>query len=97
MTPLSRFGRSTKTVRCLLSVCVLSLCVACSKPQLIKQIPPRVDCDAGPAALISPLPDNPAHEAEWIAELIGLYAGEVTKRRAEHDCLDALRAKGVIR
>lgn len=40
--------------------------------------------------------DMPANDA-WKGEMLGLYTSEVTIRRAEHECLDDLRAKGVIR
>lgn len=32
----------------------------------------------------------------WKAQVIGLYEGEVAIRKAEHDCWNSLRAKGVI-
>lgn len=58
--------------------------------------PPRIDCQAGPAALLPPIP--PLVEMDvWAAAVIGIYQGEVTKRQAEHACLDQLRDKGVIR
>lgn len=58
--------------------------------------PPVVDCDAGPAAPLPPIP--PLVEMDvWAAAVIGIFQGEVTKRHAEHECMDKLRAKGVIR
>lgn len=57
---------------------------------------PRIDCDAGPAATLPPIP--PLVEMDvWAATVMGLYQGEVTKRHSEHACLDDYRAKGVIR
>lgn len=70
----------------------------CSKTVSTKPTPPPVvDCEAGPASLIPPLPDDPAAEAEWIVTVLGLYEGEVTKRKAVRQCLADLQAKGVIR
>ena len=97
MTRLPRFGRSTGVVLCLLVVVVLSLCGCQSKIGSTRSIVPRVSCEAGPAALIPPLPDNPADEAEWIVTVLGLYQGEVTKRKAVRQCLADLRAAGAIR
>lgn len=65
--------------------------------------PPAVNCDrTPPPALLPSVPplagadDLPALDA-WIAQVIGIYQGELTIRRAEHRCMDALRSKGVIR
>lgn len=56
-----------------------------------------MDCDAGAAELIPPLPEGQAAEAEWIATVLGLYQGEVEKRKAVRQCIQDLRDKGVIR
>jgi len=58
--------------------------------------PPRIDCNAGPAATLPPIP--PLVEMDvWASAVIGIYTAEVTKRGKEHKCLDDYRAKGVIR
>lgn len=33
----------------------------------------------------------------WAVAVMGVFADAATKYNAEHECLDALRAKGVIR
>ena len=60
-------------------------------------MPPRVDCSAGPAEKVPPIPVDDEGVAQWIGKMLGLYEGEVSKRVREHGCLDELREKGVIR
>lgn len=87
-----------RSVLYLLAVAGLSLLGGCSKTVSTRPTPPPVvDCEAGPASLIPPLPDNPAAEAEWIVTVLGLYEGEVVKRKAVRQCLQDLKDKGVIR
>ena len=64
---------------------------------MVRIDPPRVDCEAGPASLIPPIPARQAQEAEWIVEVLGLYSGEVEKRKAVRQCLQDLRDQGAIR
>ena len=81
---------------CLLTASALLMSCASSNPRVIEQTPPRVGCEAGPAALIPPIPTDPAEEAVWIRQVLGLYEGEVEKRAAVRGCLADLRARGVI-
>ena len=98
MTPSSVFGSFTATARLVLSATALMTFAACSpKPSHVRIEPPRIDCEAGAASLIPPIPAGQAQEAEWIVEVLGLYAGEVEKRKAVRQCLQDLRDKGVIR
>lgn len=96
MKPSSEFARFTAMCLCLLAVCALTAC----KPNSIKPdsapMPPRVACEAGPAAQIPPIP--PLWEMDqWAAVMMAIFEAEVTKRAAEHACLAKLRAAGVIR
>ena len=97
MTLSNVCGLFTKIILSLLTVAALSQLLGCSPTPLIKPTPPRIDCEAGSAALIPPLPATQALEAEWITTVLGLYAGEVTKRKAVRQCLADLRNAGVIR
>lgn len=87
----------TATVLFLLTASALLTSCASSRPRVIEQTPPRVGCEAGPAALIPPIPADAAEEAVWIRQVLGLYEGEVEKRAAVRGCLADLRARGVIR
>lgn len=81
----------------LLTVPVLLMSCASSPPVVIEPTPPRVDCEAGPANLIPPIPTDHRAEAEWMAQVMGLYQGEVEKRKQVRECLRDLRRRGVIR
>lgn len=59
--------------------------------------PPIVPCEAGPAALIPPIPDSPSEQAAWVRVVLSLYEGEVEKRAAVRRCLQTLRDQGAIR
>lgn len=92
----SACARFTAMFLCLLAVCALPAC----KPNSIRPdsapTPPRVACEAGPAAQIPPIP--PLWEMDqWAVEVMMIFEAEVTKRAAEHACLAKLRAAGVIR
>jgi hypothetical protein len=61
-----------------------------------------VNCDRTPPPAVVPFvpelkgaADIPANDA-WKAQMIGLYQAEVTIRRGEHACWDALRKGRVI-
>ena len=88
---------SIATALCLLSASGLTGCAKSLKRPDAAPTPPAVNCDAGPAALIPPIPEDPALEAEWILAVLGLYEGEVEKRAAVMACLAELKAEGVIR
>ena len=72
--------------------------MACNK-SLIKPdnvpTPPRVSCNAGPAATIPPIPPL-AEMDEWAVRTMGVFEREVRKRAAEHKCIDDLKARGVL-
>ena len=107
MTPLKPSARSTAIVLCLgIAVAVLTGCKPSStRPSIVPTppSPPQVTCERTPPPSVVPkapplhsADDIPANDA-WKATLIGLYEGEVSIRKAEHDCWASLRAKGVIR
>lgn len=60
------------------------------------QPPPVIDCYAGPLNLLPPIPQLVEMDV-WAIAVMGVYADAATKYMAENACLDALRAKGVIR
>ena len=98
MTLLNVSALYTKTILSLLIASGLSLLSGCSgTPSSVRTDPPRIECEAGPASLIPPLPDTQALESEWIVTVLGLYQGEVEKRKAIRQCLAELREQGVIR
>lgn len=88
---------SIVTALCLLSASGLTGCAKNLKRPDAAPTPPLVNCDAGPAALIPPIPEDPAQEAEWILTVLGLYEGEIEKRAAVMACLAGLKREGVIR
>lgn len=58
-------------------------------------VAPRVDCNAGPAETLPPIP--PLVEMDvWAVAVMGIYQREVGKRHAEHQCIAHLRTQGVI-
>ena len=59
-------------------------------------MPPLVQCQAGPASQLPPIPDL-AHMDEWAIEAMGIFQSEVERRMAEHACMADLRKRGVIR
>jgi hypothetical protein len=85
--------------------------VLCSRPDGVQTAlnaavdrakPPTVNCDRTPSPAVVPfvpklneVGDIPANDA-WKAQMIGLYQAEVTIRRGEHACWNALRTGGAI-
>lgn len=94
MHPSSVSARSMLTALCLLSALGLA---GCSKSWRLAVRPPIVPCEAGPAALIPPIPADPREQAAWVRTVLSLYEGEVEKRSAVRRCLQTLRDEGVIR
>lgn len=90
-------GSSTALCLLLLTALALTGCGSSWRGLVREPTPPRVNCNAGPASEIPPIPADPVEEAVWIVRVLGLYEAEVTKRRLEHQCLDELRANNVIR
>lgn len=87
-----------------LSALALTACSSGSTRPLPRPTPPPlVTCDQTQAA--RPLPPLPPLRGAadlvatdtWISDTAGLYQAEVTLRQLEHQCLQQLRDKGVIR
>lgn len=106
MTPPKGSAPSTwlRLLALLLCASALPACKTSStRPVAAPTPPPVVVCDqTPPPAQIPPIPrlrgaSDLAPSDAWIAQLIGLYQGEVTIRMGEHKCWNALRAKGLIR
>lgn len=91
-------ARASCTAIILFLVCVCGL-TAC-KPSYTKPdnapMAPRVNCDAGPAAQLPPIPGMEG-AAELLLQVMGLYQAEVEKRASMRRCLSDMRSKGVIR
>lgn len=61
--------------------------------------PPRVDCKQGWAAAPGKVPrtfDQPAWVA-WARKTLGLWEEDRKLRRIEHECVQGLKDKGVIK
>lgn len=98
---LSALSRASCMTRLPL-LCVSLLLTACasSPTRLSEPTPPRVACSEHvPAGLLPPIPDPLTLDAAqvWMAQAIGVYEIEVTRRATTARCLDALRQTGTIR
>ncbi|WP_333679894.1 hypothetical protein [Dyella sp.] len=55
-----------------------------------------MDCNAGSAEMVPPFPELWDMDI-WAIQMMSVYQAEVTKRALEHECVEGLRATGVIR
>lgn len=95
---------STAPSQLLLALTLALSLTACSKPYVkpTPPLPPRVDCQQGKTEDPAPAPACSPEQCgqTWVEYVVGLMGGwteERRLRRIEHQCVDGLKDKGLIR
>ena len=94
---------STVTLRQLVLMLALSLTAcASSLPRQNAPLPPRVDCQQAATSDPPPAPTCGPEQCAgaWVEHVIVLLGGWTQERQlraVEHQCVDALKARGVVR